>query len=263
VNFYKRFIGDITAKTGGLSLARMGAYDRLLDHFYSTELPIPPEEVYSICRAMTKADRTDVDAVLARFWTLTPTGHVQAKAEEVIAKARPLIDAARKNGKKGGRPKKENPEETQRVSVNNPEETQQEPSAKAIQSQSQTSPNGEEGKARKRAAPPRPEDVGQQVWDDWRALRAKKRADVSETTIAEARREADKAGVSLERFLTIWCLRGSQGLQAIWLTNEERQTQRVPNLTERRMATMAGLTNPGTNHGNPTSTIDVETRVVG
>jgi uncharacterized protein YdaU (DUF1376 family) len=137
VNFYKRFIGDITAKTGGLSMSRMGAYDRLLDHFYSTELPIAPEEVYSICRAMNKSDREDVDAVLARFWKQTPEGYVQAKAEEVIAKARPLIEAARANGKKGGRPKKQNPEETQPVSTENPEETQGEPSAKAIQSQSQ------------------------------------------------------------------------------------------------------------------------------
>lgn len=106
MNFYKRFIGDITAKTGGLSLARMGAYDRLLDHFYSTEQPIPPDEVYSICRAMCKADRSDVDAVLERFWDKTPQGYVQAKAEQMIAKARPLIEAARENGKKGGRPRK-------------------------------------------------------------------------------------------------------------------------------------------------------------
>lgn len=125
MNFYKRFIGDITAKTGGLTLAQMGAYDRLLDHYYSTEQPIPPEECYSVCRAMSKADRTDVDKVLARFWDLTPEGYIQTKADEVIAKARPLIDAARENGKKGGRPcKVNNPDETQRVSKDNPEETQ-------------------------------------------------------------------------------------------------------------------------------------------
>jgi uncharacterized protein YdaU (DUF1376 family) len=41
VNFYKRFIGDIQAKTGALSLAEFGAYDRLLDHYYSTEKAVP------------------------------------------------------------------------------------------------------------------------------------------------------------------------------------------------------------------------------
>jgi uncharacterized protein YdaU (DUF1376 family) len=239
VNFYKRFIGDITAKTGGLSLAQMGAYDRLLDHFYSTELPIPPDEVFSISRAMSKADRVDVEKVLARFWSLTPEGYVQAKAEEQIAKARPLIEAARENGKKGGRPRKtDNPEETQRVPKTNPEETQSEPSSKATQSQSQIPPSGEGGETRKRAPViPRPEDVGEGVWADWLALRKGKKANVSQTVVDEARAESMKAGMSLERFLTIWCLRGSQGLQADWLRADERR----PAVNGKHSAAAAGI----------------------
>lgn len=69
---------------------------------------------------------------------------------------------------------------------------------------------------------PRPADVAEQVWSDWLSLRAKKRASVSETVLAEARRESVKAGLTLERFLAIWCLRGSQGLQADWLNPAER-----------------------------------------
>jgi hypothetical protein len=68
----------------------------------------------------------------------------------------------------------------------------------------------------------RPDDVAEQTWKDWTALRTKKRAVVSETVIAEARTEAGKAGLTLERFLAIWCLRGSQGLQADWLKPNER-----------------------------------------
>lgn len=78
-------------------------------------------------------------------------------------------------------------------------------------------------KARKRAAPPdRPEDVAQQVWDDWLALRKGKRADVTATVLGEARQEAGKAGMTLEAFLRVWCLRGTQGLQADWLKPNER-----------------------------------------
>jgi hypothetical protein len=68
----------------------------------------------------------------------------------------------------------------------------------------------------------RPHDVTEQTWADWTALRAKKRTTVSETAIKEARVEADKAGLTLERFLVIWCMRGSQGLQADWLKPHER-----------------------------------------
>jgi hypothetical protein len=68
----------------------------------------------------------------------------------------------------------------------------------------------------------RPADVSEQVWKDWTALRTKKRAGVNATTLDGARSEAALAGVTLERFLAIWCMRGSQGLEASWLKPSER-----------------------------------------
>lgn len=79
---------------------------------------------------------------------------------------------------------------------------------------------------RKRVAPPaaiaKPDDVDQQTWGDWVALRTKKRATVSITVVEEARRECAKAGLTLGRFLQVWCMRGSQGLEAAWLKPDER-----------------------------------------
>lgn len=84
-----------------------------------------------------------------------------------------------------------------------------------------------EPRAQKRAAAPsveiaRPDDVSESTWGDWLKLRKAKKAPVSETAVAGARGEAAKAGISLERFLQIWCTRGSQGLQADWLKPSER-----------------------------------------
>ena len=62
------------------------------------------------------------------------------------------------------------------------------------------------------------------MWADWLKLRAAKKAPVTETVLASAKREAAKAGLSLEQFLTIWCARGSQGLQAEWIKPNEGQT---------------------------------------
>lgn len=77
-------------------------------------------------------------------------------------------------------------------------------------------------KAPRQVAPTvaRPEDVSEQTWDDWCQLRNKKRAPVTATVVAEARRESLKADMTLERFLTVWCSRGSQGLQASWLVDK-------------------------------------------
>jgi uncharacterized protein YdaU (DUF1376 family) len=140
VNFYKRFIGDIQAKTGNLSLAEFGAYDRLLDHYYSTEepLPIALDECYRICRAMSPEERAAVDKVLSKFFTATTEGFWQEKADEMIADALPKIEAARNNGKLGGRPKKEKLE-THEKPTGFENKTQEEPNAKASQSQTLSS----------------------------------------------------------------------------------------------------------------------------
>lgn len=69
---------------------------------------------------------------------------------------------------------------------------------------------------------PKPDDVSEQVWADWCELRKTKKASVTETVLKEARAEAAKAYLSLDRFLSIWCARGSQGLQASWLKDGER-----------------------------------------
>jgi hypothetical protein len=70
----------------------------------------------------------------------------------------------------------------------------------------------------------KPDDVDQQTWGDWLALRKAKRAPVTETVVMGARDEANKAVMTLDAFLQVWCLRGSQGLQADWLRPEERRT---------------------------------------
>jgi hypothetical protein len=74
-------------------------------------------------------------------------------------------------------------------------------------------------------APSKPEDVDQQVWNDWLQLRKGKKAAVTETVIAGAAQQAQIAGMGLNDFLAVWCRRGSQGLEAAWLRPEEKPTQ--------------------------------------
>lgn len=71
----------------------------------------------------------------------------------------------------------------------------------------------------------KPDSVEEQVWQDWLTLRKQKKAPVTATVLKGATREAEKAGVSLNEFLEIWCRRGSQGLEAAWLKPEDKQQQ--------------------------------------
>jgi len=95
---------------------------------------------------------------------------------------------------------------------------------------------------RKRSASiPCPSDVDQQTWGDWQALRKAKRAPVTETVLAGARREAEKAGMPLEAFLQVWCRRGSQGLEAAWLKPDERTNGAGPKHAAAAAAIFDGL----------------------
>jgi len=67
------------------------------------------------------------------------------------------------------------------------------------------------------AAPPRPPDVPESVWNDWVALRKAKRAKVSLTALQGLRREAAKAGMSLAAALEHAVTQGWQGFRADWV----------------------------------------------
>jgi hypothetical protein len=84
-----------------------------------------------------------------------------------------------------------------------------------------------------------PPDVDQQIWDDWKQLRKAKKAPVTETVVNSARKEAAKANMAFSDFLSVWCARGSQGLQAEWLKPDERNLTKTG---QRNANVLSGLT---------------------
>lgn len=150
MNYYPRYPAHYVAKTLHLTMEQDGAYTRLLDWCYLNERPIPHAARYAITRAMSASERKAVDAVLAEFFTRDGDGWENERASDEIAAAQPKIAAARANGRKGGRPRK-NQQGKDEKPTGFPEETQSEPTAKAPQSpidqkqdqqQEQASPSG-------------------------------------------------------------------------------------------------------------------------
>lgn len=146
MNFYKRFMADYAKKTSRLTLAQHGAYTLLLDELYTTEAGLPSEhaELYRICRAMNKAEQEAVMLVADRYFPIGPDGlRSNERATEELHLAAPALEAARLNGKKGGRPR----QEPSRSESDNPvgflEETHDEPTTKPPHSPEDT----EEAKA--------------------------------------------------------------------------------------------------------------------
>ncbi len=102
MNYYRRYIGDFQRDTGHLSLTEVGAYDRLLDHYYATEasLPVSLETLCRISRAVTREERDAVQMVADKFFPLVEGERRNKRADKEIAAA----NSARNNGKKGGNP---------------------------------------------------------------------------------------------------------------------------------------------------------------
>jgi uncharacterized protein YdaU (DUF1376 family) len=110
MNYYERYCGDYQRDTAHLSLAEHGAYTMLLDTYFSVEKPLPEDlsSLYRVCRAMTRLEQQAVKAVAEQFF---PVSHIDGlrhnqRADREISRARPKIEAARINGRKGGRPPK-------------------------------------------------------------------------------------------------------------------------------------------------------------
>jgi uncharacterized protein YdaU (DUF1376 family) len=164
VNYYERHLGDYARDTGHLSMTEHGAYTLLLDRYYATEKGIPADKAHRLARARTEEERAAVDAVLEEFFRLVEGCWVHARVEAEIEKASGRINAARENGRKGGRPRKE--ETQQKPSGFSPgyeKGTQQEPTEKLTNHQTPpkserethtSTPAGDAGRALRSAGCP-------------------------------------------------------------------------------------------------------------
>jgi uncharacterized protein YdaU (DUF1376 family) len=110
MNFYKRYMGDFGRDTAHLTMIQRGAYNELLDYYYSTEkaLPVDPAALYRIAKAMSAAERKAVDEIASQFFPVNGDGlRHNNRADREIAKHNKQVEVNRELGKRGGRPKTE------------------------------------------------------------------------------------------------------------------------------------------------------------
>lgn len=118
MHYYSFNIGDYTSHTAHLTPMEDIAYRRLLDLYYQTESPIS-KDLKAVCRHVRMRDNeTEVALMLSEFFSETDEGWVSYRCEREIADYKQKAVAARLNGRKGGRPKKQT--QTQQEPINNP-----------------------------------------------------------------------------------------------------------------------------------------------
>lgn len=132
MNYFEHHIGDYAAATAHLSLIEDAIYSRLLRRYYLQEeaLPADVKQVARLAGARSQEELEAVQTVLEEFFTLQDAGWHNKRADEEIARYQAKIEAARENGRRGGRPPKnqqvqeKEPKETQPFSLGSISETQ-------------------------------------------------------------------------------------------------------------------------------------------
>lgn len=212
MNYYKRHLGDYAKDTRHLSLAEHGAYCLLLDYYYSTERPLPDDRCERIANAYADDERKAVRDVLEAFFTLTPEGWRNQRADAEISefhgkslKAKAAADA-RWSGRNAD-------------AYANASETHSDPHCERNASHKPLTNSHKKAKEAPAGAELFP-DVSPQVVADFRKLRATKKAAITPTAVDGIRREATKAGLTLEAALAMCCERGWTGFKADWVTGQ-------------------------------------------
>ena len=216
MHYYQFHIGDYKSHTHHLSQMEDLAFRRLLDHYYLHEQPIKQRDIAR--QIGMREHEQDVLTVLNEFFVSTENGFINPRADDEIAKYRKFIEdgkrGAAKRWLKGGDGEGNSPPIATPIATIN-----QEPIT-----------NNHKPKRENATFVACPPDVGQQVWQDWLSLRKSKKAAVTATVIDGARKESDKLGWPLERFLVEWCTRGSQGLKAEWVAPKPSFAQQAADI---------------------------------
>jgi len=225
MHYYQFHIGDYMSHTRHLSLMEDLAYRRLLDFYFLHEQPIKHRDAAR--QVGMREHEEDVLTVLNEFFLSTENGFVNPRADKEIKQYKEFAEAGKRGAaKRWGTPpngEANSPPNATPIATNNhkPLTTNHKPKKEI---------------ATVVACPP---DVDQQIWDDWKQLRKAKKAPVTETVVKSARKEAAKANMAFSDFLSVWCARGSQGLQADWLKPDEKGLSKTGQMNQR---VISGLT---------------------
>lgn len=123
MNFYKRHLGAYAKKTAHLSLTEHGAYQVLLDTYYSTGKPLPAakDELYRIARAMSTAERRAVDRVADEFFPVNGDGsRHNHRADEELASYSTQAETNRRIAIEREAKRKEHEQSTNRATKRQP-----------------------------------------------------------------------------------------------------------------------------------------------
>jgi uncharacterized protein YdaU (DUF1376 family) len=203
MHYYQFNIGDYSSHTQHLDPIEDIAYRRMLDWYYTHEQPLPLD-VQEIARQIRMRDHAAaIRDVLNEFFQQTDEGWFSTRAEKEIEHYQAKKQQASRAGKASAE-RRFNGRSTDVQPTNNhkPITNNQEPILKKTATVVAT-----------------PDGVSESVWQDFVKHRKAKKAQVTQTVIEGIRKEAHKAGWTLDAALTEIVIRNWQSFKAEWVAD--------------------------------------------
>jgi len=207
MHYYPFHISDYISHTRHLSDVEDLAYRRMIDLYYHSEQPFPNAEFVA---RKVKSTPEIISVLLSEYFVKSEDGWRNKRADVEIAKYHTKAESARHANKvklsKRSDLKSDLISEPNHDATNNHKPiTNNHKPIKELQA---------------------PDGVSVEVWESFLMQRKKSKAVVTETVIKGIRREADKAGWSLEQALSEVVARGWRGFKADWVIQKQTESER-------------------------------------
>ena len=220
MHFYTLNIGDFSSQTVGMDNEQVGIFVRLVNRFVSTEKPIT-EGWLSL--AFQNETKEKLLVILDGLFEKTSDGWVYLPAQAWLDEYQNKVETLRANGKKGGRPRKEKPDENQLVSNYLTNESNCQANVKATNNQEPITNNHINKEIKKKALLVKPEGVSEKVFGEWVSHKKKvSKASLSQRMIDAVVREAGNAGLTTEQAMVIQLENGWTGFKADYVKDNKR-----------------------------------------
>lgn len=241
MHYYFHHIGDFIRATARLTDAQTMAYLRLLWRYYDKQEPLVDD--IEVLAFQIGSDQETVRLILKSYFKFDEKGvWTHSRCDKEI-KEYEANQAKKSKAGKASAERKKNASKTRAKRLTNTRSTDDErmsdDSSADVQLTNNQEPvtiNHEPHTSTNRRSNTRmacPEDVTESVWQAWVDLRKSKRAPVSDVALSRIRKEASKAGLSLDAALEMCCARGWTGFNAEWVEKSRKKEQTMDYLLGR------------------------------
>jgi uncharacterized protein YdaU (DUF1376 family) len=207
MHYYPHNVADYRKDTRFLTKLQHWAYRELLDEYYLSEQPITNNEKDLFWRmgATTNEEQDAIKTVLLGFFEKTENGFIHKRCNVEIQIFKELVEKKSRAGKASGQSRRG---ETNTCST---------PVEHEVAPVEQT--KNQDTRTKKQLTTP--DGVNESVWKDYLKVRNAKKTPITDTALSGIKREAEKAGKSLNDALTICVENNWIGFKADWLNKPQ------------------------------------------